>query len=785
MYSFILLYRLICRILSPVTKIILIGMISILSLMPCKKSLLRLIFHVLYRRKFFGWEDLGKEPVFYIANHVTAIDPLLILSVTPGKVAFFMHQKDVRSNFVTFWSAQLGLFDWIDADEKDAARQVQQAVNSGRSVCFFPENRLTRTNQIKMFGDEFRKMVSEGMKIRYVPTFIGGLYGSMFSLMFGGRLIMIPRRIYERPFLGFGAPMDASAEKLAVQRKVEELGVDCYKQIDRYYPILPYMLIQTCRRWGFRTMMADTLGTKISGYKFLIGVLVLRRLFHREVLKPDEKNVGVFVPMSVGGCIMNAALTFDQRVVINLNHTFGAEILDYCVHYAEIKHVISGRKMAERFPDLKLPLVCLEDYKPKITLWDKLVCMFDAIFLPAWLLRWKLGISKMKQDDVVSIIFTSGSTGRPKGVMLSHKNITYVNRGFFDAMRICEKDRMLQILPFFHGFGYVGNFWTLFLCGARGFYHFNPLESKKVGELSGKFKCSLLFCAPTFLRNFLRKCPKDNFENMNTIFCGAEKLQSDLIEAWETKYGNRPCEGYGATELSPCPIANVPDSRISLCCDDPDLSDRSKGGNSEEWFRKDGSIGRALARTTVKVIDPETGADLGVNEIGMVVARGLIQMVGYYKDPERTAQVNPNGWYVTGDIGRMDEDGFIWLTGRESRISKIGGEMVPHLLIEEKIIRFMESRMSDEIKESQNGPVCAVTSLPDKKKGERIIVLYRAVGVTPAEIRAELQRQGVANLWIPGEAGFVVVNEVPILGTGKLDLGSIKKLAEKLVPAQD
>ncbi len=774
------LYETVCRVLSPISKILLIGLIAVLSLLPCKKTILRLLFKVVYARKYFGLEHVRKDPVFYAANHVTAIDPLLIMTAVSGRISFFMTRKDVYSNFVTFWSAQLGLFDWIDADLDDAKQKVRQALTAGRSVCFFPENRLTRTNQIKMFSDVCRRMTPEDRNVELIPVFIGGFYGSMFSLKYSGRLIMRPRRLFERPFTAFGSPMDSGAEKLAVQRKVEELGVDCLKKIDRYQPIPPYMLIKSCRRWGFRMMVADTLGTSMSGYKFLISVLALRRLLRREVLSPDEKNVGLFVPMSVGGCVLNAALTFDHRVVTNLNHTFGREILDYCLELAEIRHVISSRKMVERFPDLQLPFLCLEDFKSKITVWDKLVSMFDAIVLPAWLLRWKLGISKMKPNDVVSIIFTSGSTGRPKGVMLTHNNITYVNHGFFDAMRMSGKDTMLMILPFFHGFGYVGNFWTLMLCGSRGIYHFNPLDSKKIGEIAGKYKCTFLVCAPTFLRNFMRRCPKEDFESLNTIFCGAEKLQPDLIEAWETKYGNRPCEGYGATELSPCPIANVPDSRISLCCDDPDRSNRLLGGTSDEWFRKDGSIGRGLARVAVKIIDPATGADLGINEVGMVAAKGLIQMAGYYKDPERTALVNPNGWYVTGDIGRMDEDGFIWLTGRESRISKIGGEMVPHLLIEESIVKIMESRMSAEVKEIQNGPVCAVTSLPDKNKGERIIVLYRQIGIDPSEIRAELMRQAMPNLWIPAEGNFLPVDEIPILGTGKLDLSGIKKMAEDL-----
>lgn len=325
-----------------------------------------------------------------------------------------------------------------------------------------------------------------------------------------------------------------------------------------------------------------------------------------------------------------------------------------------------------------------------------------------------------------------------------------------------------SFLPFFHAFGLMGNFWLPLLAGGAGVIHFNPLEPKKVGALARKHRITFLPSTPTFLRNFMRSCPKEDFAHISCITCGAEKLPLDLINAWEEKFGHRPTEGYGATELSPLPALNITEDRVR---------------DNFQQYRKDGSIGRVLLNTAAKIIDLETGEDLPPNEIGMLVVKGPIVMKGYYLQPELTAEVIKNGWYITGDVGKMDEDGFIFLTGRQSRISKIGGEMVPHILIEEEILKIIAAKETGDLApetDKQTGTLIAVTALPHENRGEQIIVLHRELPLSPQEIINEMIAAGLPKIWIPHLRGFLQTDSIPVLGTGKLDLAAIKKKATKL-----
>jgi acyl-[acyl-carrier-protein]-phospholipid O-acyltransferase/long-chain-fatty-acid--[acyl-carrier-protein] ligase len=233
------------------------------------------------------------------------------------------------------------------------------------------------------------------------------------------------------------------------------------------------------------------------------------------------------------------------------------------------------------------------------------------------------------------------------------------------------------------------------------------------------------------------------------------------MDAWEKKFGHRPGEGYGATELSPCPATNMPD------CRRPD---------EYYLYRKDGSIGRASPNIAIKIVDLETGVDLPPDEVGMIVVKGPTVMKGYYKQPELTAEVIKNGWYTTGDVGKIDEDGFVWITGRQNRISKIGGEMVPHILIEEQIQKIIDG--AGPVDENATpGPMIAVTAVPHPTKGEQIIVLHRPLPISSEEIVAKMIASNLPRIWIPHHTAFIKIETIPVLGTGKLDLAAVKKTA--------
>jgi len=492
-----------------------------------------------------------------------------------------------------------------------------------------------------------------------------------------------------------------------------------------------------------------------------MSILILRKVLRR-LLARNEQNVGLLMPTSAYGVLANLALALDCRTAVNLNYTFHPDTINYCIKRAEIKHVITSRRVLERFPDLKVDaeLIVMEDMRSKITLFDKIAGVVDAYVTPIRCLEWVFGIDKVLPDDTLTIIFTSGSTGTPKGAMLTHRNIAANVGAFYEHLNLQTTDILLGTLPLFHAFGYTTAFWIPAMTAVKGVYHFNPLEPKKVVELTRKYKCTATTITPTFLRNFLKYSHKEDFETMDLVVCGAEKLPSDLIDAWDAKFGVRPVEGYGTTELSPVVSVNLP---------------KSRQGDDPNWLRE-GSIGRFPDCLQARVVHLETNEVLPLEETGMLQIKGPSVMKGYYKDPEKTADVLKDGWYTTGDIAKIDKDGFIWIVGRESRISKIGGEMVPHILVEEEITKIITSRLP----ESEGDIVAAVSSVPDERRGERLIILCRQLPIPAEEVCKLLQQAGLPNLWIPMPRDFFLVESIPILGTGKLDLRAVKELAEKV-----
>jgi acyl-[acyl-carrier-protein]-phospholipid O-acyltransferase/long-chain-fatty-acid--[acyl-carrier-protein] ligase len=302
------------------------------------------------------------------------------------------------------------------------------------------------------------------------------------------------------------------------------------------------------------------------------------------------------------------------------------------------------------------------------------------------------------------------------------------------------------------------------MCNVKGAYHINPLDAKQVGKLVKRHKGTILMSTPTFLRSYMRRCKVEQFESLNTVVTGAERLPPELADQYEEKFGVRPVQGYGITELSPAVCANIPAAR-------------RRGDFQVE--AKEGTVGRPIANVTAKVCHLETDEELPVGESGMLWITGPIVMLGYLNKPEATDEVIVDGWFKTGDMAMIDEDGFITITGRLSRFSKIGGEMVPHLKVEEVLSKFLDRTPDDD---SDDALHVAVTSVADEKKGERLVVLYTTSHTTPDEMREELKGAGLPNIFIPSADSFHKVDSLPLLGTGKLDLRGIKDMATEIYP---
>ncbi|MCL2710734.1 MAG: AMP-binding protein [Planctomycetaceae bacterium] len=738
---------------------------------------LRTLLRILYRPKFIGTDNIPQTGgVMLVCNHVSLLDGMMLYAACPRNVRFIAYAAMVPTLFEPC-ARETKLIKIMPGSPKNvikAVREAREALQNGEIVGIFAEGGITRNGQVKGFEPGFMAMMKgvtgpDGKSIPVIPCYIDGLHESMFGYKYSDKkFIFRPRKLLSDVLVSFGKPMYDVKYPQQVQLAVQELGVDSRREHNKkLLPIPARQLIGTCKKHGRNMMFADSTGIEASGYKFLTAALALRSLLKKSFLgsRLEEPHIGLLAPMSVGGCMLNAAVNLDRRVPVNLNFTFGAEGINYCIKQAGIKTVLTSRRVLERFPEmmkqLEANVICTEDLIKQLKPLSKIKNLIVSIACPKWLLEWKLGLTARNLgEELLAIIYTSGSTGLPKGVMLTNDNISSVGHGFVGTQRLNEKDTLLGFLPLFHSFGLMGNFWLPILSGAKGVFHFSPLEPKKIGEMARKYAVNFMPSTPTFLRNYLRHCPKEDFEHVPAIICGAEKLPVDLIDAWHEKYGVRPTEGFGTTELSPVMATNVPACRVS---------------DKFHIYHKDGSIGRPIVGVAVKVIDLDTGVDLPPNEIGMIVAKGPTVMKGYYKEPEKTAEVLKDGWYTTGDVGKIDEDGFIWVTGRQSRISKIGGEMVPHILIEEEIVKILSAGTETESTE----PLAAVTALPHPTRGEQIIVFYRDSALTPAELVEKMVAVGLPRIWIPHVDGFIKVDSIPVLGTGKLDLAAVKRMAQE------
>ncbi len=525
--------------------------------------------------------------------------------------------------------------------------------------------------------------------------------------------------------------------------------------------VLPRLFLRRCRSKLFRKKLADSSGVVLTGGSLLMRTLVLRRVLLRSVLAADERFVAVLLPPSVGGVVVNAALPLCGRIAVNLNYTATSDTLNYCIRQCGIRHVLTSRRFMEKMNfQLDAEMVYLEDFKDRATLGDKTTSAFRAYCVPSAVLDRTLGLTKIQGDDILTVIFTSGSTGMPKGVMLTYDNIGSNIAAIDQVIRLSSQDVLVGIVPFFHSLGYTVTVWAVLALDVQGIYHYSPLEAKQIGKLCQEHGGTILISTPTFLRSYLRRCTKEELGSLDVVVAGAEKLPVDLSAAFDEKFGVRPVEGYGTTELSPLVSVNIPPSR-------------TVPGGPEGL--KEGTVGRPVPGVSVKVVHPETGEDLGVDQPGLLLVKGPNVMRGYLGQPEMTAKVMRDGWYVTGDIAIVDAEGFIHITGRQSRFSKIGGEMVPHIKIEEMLQQILSA---DEQK------LCvAVTALPDERKGERLIVLHTHTDKRPEQISKELAAAHLPNLWIPSPDSFFEVAEIPVLGTGKLDLQKVKQLAQEKVSA--
>jgi acyl-[acyl-carrier-protein]-phospholipid O-acyltransferase/long-chain-fatty-acid--[acyl-carrier-protein] ligase len=731
--------------------------VYVLWLLP--DSFLRLILwaitHSIYRIRVDGRDNIPERGgALFVCNHVSFIDALLIQAATDRPL-----RPIVFKGIYDLWyvkpflklaraipiSSQLRPRDMIKS-----LREASDAIRNGEVVVIFAEGQITRIGQLLPFRRGYERVMKD-VDAPIIPICLDNVWGSIFSFEAHRFLWKVPRYFPYPVTVSFGKPLPATAKPFEVRQAVQDLNADAWRHRRKLLWPLHRAFVRRAQRHPWRFFMADQRTPRVN-----FGAALTKTVFLARRLRApwrDKKMVGILLPPSVGGALVNYAALLSGKVPVNLNYTANEEALASCARQCDIQTVITSKAFLEKVK-IKVPgdVIYLEDLAANPGMGEKLVALLLSVSLRPKLLERVLAGKTASLDDLATIIFSSGSTGDPKGVMLTHWNIRSNVEQMGQTFAFHPGDRILGILPFFHSFGFTGTLMAPAVTGFGVIFNPTPLDARAIGQLVREYRCTFLLATPTFLQLYLRLCPAEDFGSLQFVVTGAEKLPERLAQAFEDHFGIRPLEGYGATECSPAVAVNTHDFRAA---------------GFRQVGAKRGKIGHPLPGITVRIVDPETRAPLPVGQPGLMLVRGPNIMAGYLGQPEKTAAVLQDGWYVTGDIAAIDEDGFLQITDRLSRFSKIGGEMVPHIKVEEKLHELA----------AVNEQVFVVNGVPDEKKGERLVVIHTLPADKLAPVIEKLAGCDLPNLWKPKVDQFFHVDALPYLGTGKLDLRKVRELA--------
>jgi len=721
-----------------------------------------LITHIFYRIRAHGVENIpATGAVLLVSNHVSHIDAGLILAAQRRKIRFLIWAPFLR---VPILGTLLKLGKVIPIMGTSGPRAIinslrtaSEALAKGEIVCIFAEGGITRTGFLLPFQRGLEQ-ITKRTPAAIVPVCLDHVWGSIFSFQRGKFFWKLPKQMPYRVDVSFGKPLPPGTPANEVRQAIQLLSAEsAVRRAKERLPVHRIFVRQACRH-PFRRCLIDPLNKAkpILNYgEALAGAKILAKLLRPRLA--DEKMVGLWIPSSAGGAIANIVMALLGKTSVNLNYSIPSpEIIQSSIRQCGIRKIVTSKLFMLKMPldpGPDVELIYLEDMRKSITNTKRILAYLSVLLVPGFIQeRFLLGLGRHSGNDLATVIFSSGSTGEPKGIMLTHSNIAANAESVIQAIDPGPKDCLAGILPFFHSFGYTVTLWVPLQVGAATVFHFNPLQAKEIGEMCKTYKATILLTTPTFLRTYIKRCDADDFRTLRLLITGAEKLPLAVAEEFNKKFGIMPMEGYGCTELSPVAAANVPNFE--------DDETRQTGN-------KPGTIGQCLPGVTGKVVVPDTLEVLPPGKEGMLYIYGANVMKGYLGREDLTKSKIIDGWYMTGDLAIMDEDGFITITGRQERFAKVGGEMVP--------LEKVEEEMHAALGTSER--MCAVTAIPDVKRGERIVVLHTELPMTPEAVLGQLNGRGLPNIYLPGPRDFFRVNEIPVLGSGKLDIKKCKDLA--------
>ena len=719
-----------------------------------------------YRFHVNGLKNLPQSGgVLLLGNHISWIDWLVLQAASPRAIKFVMYRPIYNKWYLTWFLRIFKVIPIGGGASKESIQTIRSYLENDEVVALFPEGHISYNGQINEFQKGFEHVLEGLENITTVPFYLRGLWGSSFSRADSHYKILSKKRGKREVLVAFGKPINGFIDAVAIKQKVVELSFSAWEHFINEQAPLTHHWLESAKSDLFKECVADAQGTELNNVKFIAAVLSFAKVLKTKLR--GQRHVGVLLPSSAAGAIVNMALFVLGKVPVNLNYTLSAESMQKALAKAQIDTVLSSAKFLDKLTAkgfdfnaiLADKLLFAEDIAKGLNKTAKTHAFLTALFAPQWWIKLRY-FADVKLDDTATILFSSGSEGDPKGIELSHKNLLTNIKQVSELLNFRRDDVILNSLPIFHSFGLTVT-TLLPLCeGVKMVSVADPTDGATIGKMSAKHGVSILFGTSTFFRLYTRnkKLHPLMFQNVRIVIAGAEKLKTDVKDAFRLKFGLEIYEGYGTTETAPVAAVNVPNIL-------------EKDSLKELTFTKEGTVGLPLPGTIIKIVDPDTLNELKTGEDGLILIGGGQVMKGYLDDPEKTAEVIAEldgvRYYKTGDKGHIDEHGFVTIVDRYSRFAKIGGEMIS--------LGAVEANLNQAIGEDA---VFVATAVNDDKKGESVVLLVKSE-LTLSDIQQRIKALNIPPIMLPSE--IFLVDEIPLLGSGKIDFKRAKLLATELI----
>jgi len=707
------------------------------------KKFLRWLLILIYKVEVKGLDNYNKagKRVLIISNHTSFLDPLLLGVFLPDNITFAINTQISERWWLKPFLRLSRVFP-MDPTHPLSLKDLIHYLQQDTHTVIFPEGRITVTGSLMKIYDG-TGMVADKSEAAILPVRIEGAEYTHFSRLRNiVRLRLFPKitiQILPHTFISHPQGVSGKNRRKYSGHVLADIMTEMMFATSHYRQTIFASLLEARKIHGGKHTVAEDLERIPLSYDNLITRSIAIGNALKQITAEGE-NIGVFLPNSTKTLAVVLGLQLYGRVPAMLNYSTGSASMVSACNTALVKTVLTSRrfielgKLTEEAGHLgeQVKLVYLEDLAERLSGWDKFQALVQCKTANIWYKH-----TQYSPDSPAVILFTSGSEGTPKGVVLSHGNILGNLKQLEARINFNARDVVLNFLPMFHSFGFTVGTMLPILHGMTTFFYPTPLHYAVIPEIAYEINATIMFGTNTFLAGYAKKAHAYDFFNMRYVVAGAEKLQETTRQVWAEKFGIRILEGYGATETTPIASVNTP---IDF---------------------KSGTVGRFMPSMNYKLEPVE-----GIEDAGRLHVSGPNIMQGYLLADNPGKLVKPKsiygeGWYDTGDIVHVDDEGFLSIRGRSKRFAKVSGEMVSLTAVEQLATNAWPDAHH------------AVISLPDPKKGEQIILVTTQKQATINDLAATAK--GVAHIGLPKK--ILIVDAIPVMATGKTNYIAVTELA--------